>query len=491
MRTIKLGLVILFSIAIASCGGWGEGGNTTPATYSISGAVSGATLAGVTINLTGAATASATTDAGGNYSFASLDNGSYTVTPSKTGYMFNPANSAVSVSGANVSGTNFTATGQLNDTGITASQCYQAASDVLVACNSAGATTLNNAQDGMAGRDANAATNSNTDGKLGFSFTAVAGGCVQDNVTGLMWEVKTADGGLRDWSKTYTNYDSTTALQKWNGTGYNVAAYVAPTQIEIDASTNSVGFKNSVNSQALCGYSDWRLPTADELQSIVDYGVASPGPAVDAIWFPNTQGSMFWSASPVVGFSSDAWGVSFGYGVDLYYPRRYSSSSYVRLVRAGQSPATPRYTVSADGQEVTDSQTNLIWRRCAEGMVFSGGTCIGTALPYNHEAALQRAATQASSTGIAWRLPNVKELSSIADKSLSNPAIDPTAFPATPASWFWSASPVVGNSTVAWVVNFSHGLVGYGILNYLGHGYALSPLGRYGSYYVRLVRAGQ
>ncbi|MEQ1812925.1 MAG: hypothetical protein ABL860_00520, partial [Candidatus Nitrotoga sp.] len=40
-------------------------------------------------------------------------------------------------------------------------------------------------------------------------FSSVTGGCVRDNVTGLMWEVKTADGGLRDWTKSYTNYDST------------------------------------------------------------------------------------------------------------------------------------------------------------------------------------------------------------------------------------------------------------------------------------------
>ena len=63
----------------------------------------------------------------------------------------------------------------LNDTGITSSQCYQAGSDVLVDCGSAGALALNNAQDGMTGRDANTATNSNTDGKLGFSFTSVTG----------------------------------------------------------------------------------------------------------------------------------------------------------------------------------------------------------------------------------------------------------------------------------------------------------------------------
>jgi hypothetical protein len=326
-------------------------------------------------------------------------------------------------------------TGTLNDTGITASQCYQAGSDVLVACNSAGAIALNNAQDGMAGRDANAATNSNTDGKLGFSFSAVPGGCVQDNVTGLMWEVKTMDGGLRDWNKTYTNYSAT----------YN------PYGLYYGTATDASGFVGAVNATNLCGYSDWRLPTADELQSIVDYGVAYPGPTIDATWFSNTKNSHFWSTTPIsiAGYSdSYAVVVNFSDGLvndaNLFFATSDRFNSYyVRLVRAGQPPTQPRYIVSADGQEVTDRQTSLIWRRCAEGMNWNGSTCAGVASAFTHEAALQRAAAQASSTGIAWRLPNVKELASIADKSLSNPAIDPTAFPATPATlvnWFWSAS---------------------------------------------------
>jgi hypothetical protein len=77
--------------------------------YSISGIVSGAVQQGVTINLTGASTATASTDAGGNYTFPGLVNGSYTISPSLTGYTFNPTSSAVTVSGSNVIGRNFTA----------------------------------------------------------------------------------------------------------------------------------------------------------------------------------------------------------------------------------------------------------------------------------------------------------------------------------------------------------------------------------------------
>ena len=225
-----------------------------------------------------------------------------------------------------------------NDTGITAAQCYQAGSDVLVSCTSTNARALNPAQDGMLGRDANAASNSTADGNLGFSFTkidasgaalpasATTWSCVKDNITGLIWEVKTVDGGLHDASKTFTNYDSTTALQI-NGT-------VAPLQSEIDAATNAVGFKNAVNSATLCGASDWRLPTPDELQSIVDYSVAMPGPTIDANWFPNTQGNYFLSSSPHVGYPIFAWEVDFSAGV--VYVQDRTNHNYVRLVRASQ-----------------------------------------------------------------------------------------------------------------------------------------------------------
>ena len=120
--------------------------------------------------------------------------------------------------------------------------------------------------------------------------------------------------------------DSTTSDQWASGTN--------PTQTQIDAATNSVGFKTAVNAATLCGAADWRLPTAKELESLVDYGVAYPGPTIDATWFPNTVGKAFWSSSPYVGYASDAWFVYFDGG---YVNSGYRSYALpVRLVRAGQ-----------------------------------------------------------------------------------------------------------------------------------------------------------
>lgn len=65
---------------------------TSVATFSISGTVTfgGLGLSGVTMMLSGIS-ATATTDASGNYIFSGLVNGSYTITPSKTGFTFSPS----------------------------------------------------------------------------------------------------------------------------------------------------------------------------------------------------------------------------------------------------------------------------------------------------------------------------------------------------------------------------------------------------------------
>ena len=104
-------------------------------------------------------------------------------------------------------------------------------------------------------------------------------------------------------------------------------------------------------------------------------------------------------------------------------------------VEMGSALGQARFAYSQDGSEVTDNQTGLIWRRCSEGQSFSGGTCVGVAANFTHEAALAHARSQ---TG--WRLPNVKELASIVDRTRQNPAIDIAAFPATPCC-AWSSSP--------------------------------------------------
>lgn len=132
--------------------------------------------------------------------------------------------------------------------------------------------------------------------------------------------------------------------------------------------------------------------------------------------------------------------------------------------------AATSYTYSPDGSEVTDSATGLVWRRCSEGQTWSGNACSGIALAYTHQAALQRANSQ-----FGWRLPNVKELSSLTNKANNNPAIDFVAFPSTISNFYWSASPYSGDGSYPWVVSFHTGASLWGYV-------------RTDGYYVRLVR---
>jgi len=134
-------------------------------------------------------------------------------------------------------------------------------------------------------------------------------------------------------------------------------------------------------------------------------------------------------------------------------------------------PTTQDRYVAA-GAEVTDSKTGLVWARCSVGQTWSGSACTGVATSITHEAALAYAQGQSG-----WRLPNVKELTSLADTGCVNPAMNSTAFPNTAFTWYWTSSPNAAGGNYAWGVYSSNGDVGNFNHNESGH--------------VRLVRASQ
>ena len=162
-RNLSLfGYSLLYSLAIA-CGS-GEAVNTqppptSPSIYTISGSIApGSTAAGAAVVLSGQSSATTTADGSGNYSFTGLSNGSYAITPSKSGYTFSPASLTATVNGANVSGENFTAAANT-------SQGYSISGSV--SANGAGAT--------LALSGASSATIT-ADSSGNYSFTGLANG---------------------------------------------------------------------------------------------------------------------------------------------------------------------------------------------------------------------------------------------------------------------------------------------------------------------------
>ena len=152
--------------------------------------------------------------------------------------------------------------------------------------------------------------------------------CTKDNVTGLLWEVKT-DTGLRGMSHSYTWF-KTGSPDGNNGTP---AATTGTATCATLGRCDTEKYVQDVNAAGLCGATTgWRMPTVKELEGIADLGRV--GPAIDPIYFLNTPSSYVWSGSPYPGNSSSCWGVDFGGGAaDIGFR---SVTVQVRLVRGRQ-----------------------------------------------------------------------------------------------------------------------------------------------------------
>ncbi|MBI5185204.1 MAG: DUF1566 domain-containing protein [Nitrospinae bacterium] len=160
---------------------------------------------------------------------------------------------------------------KLPDTGQTT--CYD--NSVFIPCPSTGGDFY--------GQDANYTINPP-------SYTDNGDGTVTDNVTTLVWQQKD-DAIGRTWDEAGTY----------------------------------------CGALSLGGYDDWRLPSINELESIVDSRARIP--SINAAYFPNANSSFYWSSTTVANFTSLAWYVYFYYGYINF--NLESDSDYVLCVRGG------------------------------------------------------------------------------------------------------------------------------------------------------------
>jgi hypothetical protein len=146
----------------------------------------------------------------------------------------------------------------------------------------------------------------------------------------------------------------------------------------------------------LGGYTDWRFPTMRELTGIMDYGRYNP--AIDLSIFPATKKQYYWSSTFSDTYKDNAWFVNFSDGTIGKSTKSYPF--YIRCVRGAQLPLN---TLADNGDgTTTDLITGLIWQQ-------------GDYTASNWESSLAYCENLALGGYADWRVPNIKELSSIID----------------------------------------------------------------------------
>ena len=151
------------------------------------------------------------------------------------------------------------------------------------------------------------------------------GACVLDTFTGLTWEVRTTDGGLRDARHTYSWYDPAEAHGELDYRGLPDGGECS------GSSCDTASYVAAVNALALCGYTDWRVPSRDELGSISDPRRTAAPPTINSRHFPDTQPGEYWSHNDYQFQHDTAWVWNFQNGMDRVEWKR--SPRHLRLVR--------------------------------------------------------------------------------------------------------------------------------------------------------------
>ncbi|WP_157671962.1 DUF1566 domain-containing protein [Cellvibrio sp. PSBB006] len=144
--------------------------------------------------------------------------------------------------------------------------------------------------------------------------TSTAARCLQDHQTSLVWELKADDDSLHDKDKIF----------RWGGVGADKVGSIA-----FDDWNALV---KAANNDTLCGFTDWRVPTIDELKQLYSLQQSSEIKP----YFSNTLASPYWSVSAYEKYPEHAQTVHFGNGVSYYYNGYRGNPLPVHLVRGNK-----------------------------------------------------------------------------------------------------------------------------------------------------------
>jgi hypothetical protein len=246
----------------------------------------------------------------------------------------------------------------------------------------------------------------------------------------------------------------------------------------------ALDYVRTMNRDAVCGSSDWRLPNRRELRSLMSYQTRKPAlPAGHP--FANVVSGWYWTSTTAAINTAYAWyihmeGARMFYGQKreyfLLWPVRTSGDT--RLLATGQTrcyDATgqlvpcagsgqdgafqsgvrwPEPRFEKAGRMVVDRLTNLCWLASAD--------LAGTPSTWEEALAAVTDLNQLPGEACSWRLPNINELESLVDCSAHSPAL-PHGHPFRDVrEGYWSSTTSLFEPDCAWALYLTKGAVGIG-----------------------------
>ena len=139
-------------------------------------------------------------------------------------------------------------------------------------------------------------------------LTSNADGTISDENTTLMWEVK----GISDSSPDPSKPNDPDNTYNWS----ELPALIA-----------------LLNANSYGGYTDWRLPTVKELETILDLSIAEPGPTTNTTLFQNCRAGSYWTSDIDIDNPAMAWAIDFSNTLDNI--TAITDKLHVRAVRGG------------------------------------------------------------------------------------------------------------------------------------------------------------
>jgi hypothetical protein len=299
-------------------------------------------------------------------------------------------------------------------------------------------------------------------------------GTVTDELTGLMWLKDGSCLGYQSWK-----YSSRWAIDSLN------------------FDPGSTGCQTYTG-----GYSDWRLPNVNELESLVHAGQSNTASWLNSLVFTSVQALDYWSSTTSSEDLGDALTVSMWTGAvnpndqntarpllavrgETTTPALVWKTGQVTSYRPGDdgelqegfSWPIPRFGASSSPM-IADFLTGLIWSRDAGTP--TDGSCTGGRRTWQEALDYIECLNTSSYAGSSdWRLPNRKEFFSLIDRSQLSPAL-PSGHHfenVQPSSYYWTSTTYAYGTNRAWVIDMRDGDMG--------------PRDKTGNAWVWPVRGGQ